>query len=266
MLFTLYGDYIYHRGGEIWAGSLIQLMACFGISEQAVRSELMRMCRKNFLKVRRHGRRSYYSLTERGQELIEEGAKRIFQRRQEVWDGRWAILSYSIPEQHREVRDRLRRDLSWLGFGHLTPGVYISPWDMQRDIARLIKRYGEWGQIQVFRADNLGPRDNMSLVSSCWDLDDVNGRYSAFLEEWEPRLHTFRAELDSLTERECFIERYKMMHEYDRFPFIDPGLPRELLPAGWLGDQGSRVFHEYHNLLAPGALRYFNAIFEGWPR
>ena len=42
MLFTLYGDYIVHRGGEVWVGSLIQIAAQFGLSAQAVRSSLSR--------------------------------------------------------------------------------------------------------------------------------------------------------------------------------------------------------------------------------
>jgi len=38
MIFTLYGDYIRHQGGEAWTGSLIELMGLFGLSSQAVRS------------------------------------------------------------------------------------------------------------------------------------------------------------------------------------------------------------------------------------
>ena len=45
MVFTLYGDYIRYRGGEIWTGSLIQLLKHLGMSEQAVRSVLSRMWR-----------------------------------------------------------------------------------------------------------------------------------------------------------------------------------------------------------------------------
>jgi len=36
LVFTLYGDYIRHRGGEAWTGSLIELLGPLGLSEQAV--------------------------------------------------------------------------------------------------------------------------------------------------------------------------------------------------------------------------------------
>ena len=31
MMFTLFGDYIMHRGGEVWVGSLIRIAAQFGL-------------------------------------------------------------------------------------------------------------------------------------------------------------------------------------------------------------------------------------------
>src|SRR5438270_913341 len=78
MLFTLYGDYILARGGRIWTGSLIRLFNLFGFSEQAVRSALSRMARNGWLQVEREGKRSYYSLTESGRDLLQSGSRRIF--------------------------------------------------------------------------------------------------------------------------------------------------------------------------------------------
>jgi hypothetical protein len=62
-VFTLYGDYIRHRGGEAWTGSLIEL------SGQAVCSTLSRMSRKGWLEGRKASRFSFYSLTPRCLEL-----------------------------------------------------------------------------------------------------------------------------------------------------------------------------------------------------
>lgn len=264
MLFTLYGDYVYHVGGEIWVGSLIRLMHCFGIGEQSVRSELMRMCRKGFLKVRRSGKRSFYSLTPRGQEIIEVGARRIFSRKRGEWDGRWTVFTYSIPEEQREARDRLRRDLTWLGFGSMTPGVYISPWEHAEDLPRLVDYYGKHGQVQVFRGVSLGPGDNHALVARCWDLPSINAAYSEFLADWQPQLERFQAEGGgSLSDEERFVERYLLAHAYERFPLLDPGLPLELLPPEWLGEQAAQVFNTYHELLQPGAVRFFQSVYEG---
>ena len=65
MVFTLYGDHIRHRGGEAWAGSLIELLGLFGASGQAVCSTFSRTSRKGWLENRKASRFSFYSLTPR---------------------------------------------------------------------------------------------------------------------------------------------------------------------------------------------------------
>jgi len=37
LMFTLFGEYIQHYGGEVWVGSIVQMMKQVGISESSVR-------------------------------------------------------------------------------------------------------------------------------------------------------------------------------------------------------------------------------------
>src|SRR3990172_1379584 len=119
MLFTLYGDYVLQRGGRVWAGTLIKVFAEFGLSEQAVRSALSRMSQKGWLKLKRVGNKSYYSMTKESERLFAQGTPRIMERVSNHWDGEWRILTYSIPEERRDIRQKLRKELSVLGFGSL---------------------------------------------------------------------------------------------------------------------------------------------------
>src|SRR5512141_1815401 len=100
MIITLYGDYIRHAGGSIWIGSLIRLLSYFGLSQQAVRSTVSRMTRRELLCINRIGSRSYYSLTEKSARMIAGGATRIFQFNtpRKPWDGQWHLVTYSVPE------------------------------------------------------------------------------------------------------------------------------------------------------------------------
>ena len=68
MVFTLYGDYIRHRGGEAWTGSPIEFLSLFGVLGQAVRSTLSRISRKGWLESRKVSRFSF-SLTPKCLEL-----------------------------------------------------------------------------------------------------------------------------------------------------------------------------------------------------
>src|SRR5262249_55489819 len=157
-------DYITHRGGEVWVGTLIQIAAQFGLSGQAVRSSLSRMSHNGWLRVRRVGNRSFYSLTPKSKRLIDEGTRRIFVRRTGAWDGRWRLLSYSIPERRRAVRDDLRKQLAWMGFGPLASGTWISPHGLETEVSALVERLGVRDLVELFVAAHVGFADDRALA------------------------------------------------------------------------------------------------------
>lgn len=117
MIFTIYGDYIRHYGNKIWIGSLIRLLKEFGHNEQSVRVAVSRMMKQGWLESEKVGNKSYYFLTKRGKLRMEEAANRIFKLMPNEWDGKWRILMYTIPEEKRQIRDELRKELLWSGFG-----------------------------------------------------------------------------------------------------------------------------------------------------
>ncbi|HZT05990.1 MAG TPA: PaaX family transcriptional regulator C-terminal domain-containing protein [Chloroflexota bacterium] len=264
MMFTLFGDYIMHRGGEIWVGSLIQIAAQFGLSQQAVRSALSRMGQHGWLKVRRVGNRSYYGATARTKRLLEEGERRIFVRRPEPWDHRWRILVYSIPERKREVRTELRKQLAWLGYGPLSSGSWICPHDVEAKVLDVVASLGIEHHIEMFTATHDGASSDSELAARCWDLAGLNRRYAAFLAKHQP-LYQDLKERSDVPASECFVRRFLLIHEYRRFFFIDPDLPSELLPDLWHGGEARDLFYAFHSLLADRANAYFDSVFEGPP-
>lgn len=69
LISSLYGDSLSHRGGEIWLGSLAALLEGLGFGERFVRTALFRLNKEGWLNVSRLGRRSYYSLSDKGLRL-----------------------------------------------------------------------------------------------------------------------------------------------------------------------------------------------------
>lgn len=261
MMFTLFGDYIMHRGGEIWVGSLIRIAAQFGLSEQAVRSALSRMSQKGWLTARRVGNRPYYSPTDRTRRLLEEGERRIFLRRADPWDREWRLLMYSIPERKREIRAELRKQLAWLGYGPLSSGSWICPHGVGEDLRDLIERLGIESFVETFTASHRGHSSEHELAAHCWDLAGINKRYEQFLAKYEPTFEAFTRR-EHVPDSECFVQRFLLIHEYRKFFFIDPELPAELLPEGWQGSRARELFHSFHHLLAEPANRFFDSVFE----
>ncbi len=266
VMFTLYGDYVRHAGGSIWVGSLVQLLAHLGMSEQSVRSTIVRMSRSGWLEVQRINRKSYYSLTPKGKRLLDEGAARIFRHSpspRDRWDGQWRLVAYSIPESLREKRAVLRRELGYLGFGPLTSALWVSPHDLCIQVSQLAVALDLVPHIEFFTATHNGMMAPGALVRKCWDLDSINGQYAAFIATHQPALDECRANRATLEPADCFLRRFMLIHEYRRFPFADPQLPSELLPADWHGLAAAELFQEYHDLLADKANRFFESVYVG---
>lgn len=263
LVFTLFGEYLARQEAPVWVGSLIALLRPFRVSEGAVRTVLSRMTRKRWLSARRAGRHSYYALTPRGRQIVEEGQARIYHPPTgEPWDGRWCLLTYSIPEHFRHLRDRLRIRLPWLGFGPLGNGVWISSHGVERQVVRLSSQMGLGENLVCFRAHQMAPSDHADLVRRCWDLPDIAARYEAFLAEWRAESAAFEGPLraGTLGDDRAFVLRFRLIHEYREFPLIDPFLPEELLPGDWPGHAAAELFSCLHDLLVPPSDRYVAAV------
>jgi phenylacetic acid degradation operon negative regulatory protein len=266
-LLTLYGDYARRPNGEIGIGSLVELLGNFGLSEQAVRSSVSRMCRSKMLKVRRRGKKSYYALTKEGRELLTKGGERIFSRKNGRWDGTWTIVTYSIPEHRRKARDKLRTELRWLGYGPLSEATWISPYDTWKELEDLVEGLKIKPFFQVFHAKHLGFADPKEIVSRCWDLDKTHANYNGFVSKYRTKLREYQKRLENnrpFEPSDYFVERFNLLHEYRKLPFFDPDLPKELLPKKWLRSEAITLFNQYSDLVASGAKRYFDAVIKAY--
>jgi phenylacetic acid degradation operon negative regulatory protein len=268
LVFTLFGEYLLSRRGPIWAGSLIALLQPFGLSEGAVRTVLSRMTRKGWLQSKRSGRNSFYHLTQRGRLLLEEGKARIFHFTWDTpWDGSWFLLAYSIPENRRQLRDRMRDRLAWLGFGSLGNGLWISPHDVREYVHQAARRLGIKDHVECFQGHRVTEMDVCQLVAKCWNLPGVNKTYHAFVERWRPRLDQCQLDMSAggMSDKACFALRFRLIHEFRRFLLEDPFLPRTLLPTDWSGDRAFEVFHALHDVLVGPADAYVDSVLTAAP-
>ncbi len=266
-MFTLYGEYIQHYGGEIWVGSLIQLMNRFGISESSVRGAILRMVQKNLLEVRKLGNKSYYSVTAQGKRRVDDGVKRVFSASNTSWDGKWRVFSYSFPEEKRELRNEIRKELTWTGFGMISNSIWISPNPLEDQVMAMIHNYQIEENTVLFNTSDVLSHTSEGIIEKAWDLDQVAENYHRFIEEFSPRFEELRERAlnNTLQDEECFIERTNIVHEYRKFLFQDPGFPRDLLPDDWIGAKARELFWNIHQLISIPSIRFFESIFEGAP-
>ena len=246
LVFDLFGDYLRYRGGEARLRSLVSLMGCFDVPEPTVRVVVTRLRKEGWLASRRDGRETVYALTDTAWELLDEGRERIFHRAQGPWDGQWHMVLYSVPEAERGLREQLRKKLAWYGFGPLSASVWLSPHD-RGDLVKAEFAAEAGVQLDVFRSRSAGPAEDRDIAARSWDLAELDRSYVELLATYRPRLAAYRA--GELQGADALVERMRLVHDYRQFPFRDPDLPPELLPADWSGRLAHDVFLEAHGLL-----------------
>jgi len=257
LLFTLYGDYVRPLGQrEVRVGALVRLAAVLGVGGGALRTALSRMSREGWLAARRDGGPPRYRLSARGEELIEEGTRRIYGHHRAAWDGRWLLVSYSLPEPRRGQRDRLRQGLSFLGLGSLGNGLFVTPHDLRAQVRDLIRRCGVEADVTLHHGTLEWPADPAQVVARAWDLERLGARYAEFLDRTGREL----AGAGDIDDRTAFGRRFLLTHEFRRFPFSDPDLPDALLPPGWVGSAARATFLAYNARLRPAADRFYLSI------
>ena len=128
ILWDLFGDHLRYAGdGQVPMRALTLLLGEFGVAETTARVVLSRMRREGWFTTCRDGRQTSYALTARSIKMLDEGRTRIFERGRDGWDGTWRMVIYAVPEDSRAERDRVRRTLTWHGFGPLAAATWISP-------------------------------------------------------------------------------------------------------------------------------------------
>lgn len=266
LVFTLFGEYLLDVEA-VWVGSLIGLLEPLGLSAGSVRTVLSRMSAKGWLETSKRGKHSFYALTPKGRRLLEEGQSRIFHPAwADDWDGSWLLLAYSLPQDARRKRDRLRDRLAWLGFGSIGNGLWISPRDVAQDVVDLAQRMGITEHLVAFQATRVDARDPADLVARCWDVEALDSEYLAFASRWEAVLERLDAKPDGVPEdADLFVTRFQLIHQFRRFPLDDPFLPRPLLPDPWGGDRATSVFLSLHDRLVGPADRWVAGLLASAP-
>jgi phenylacetic acid degradation operon negative regulatory protein len=261
LIVTIYGLYAREAGGWLSVAALIRLLAGLGVDEAAVRSSISRLKQRGVLEPRRVGGAAGYALSGRGRDILAEGDQRIFDRiRARGADG-WLLAVFSVPEPQRQRRHALRSRLTWLGFGTVSAGVWIAPGHLAGETAGMLERNGLSGYVSLFRADYLAFGDLREQVGRWWDLDRLQGLYQAFLDAAGPVL----ARPEDLAPGEAFADYVRALTAWRRLPFLDPGLPAELLPPGWNGLRADEAFAALRERLADPARAHLLAVTGGAP-
>ena len=246
-LFDLYGDHLRTRGGEAPVSALVVLLEPLGIAAPAVRTAVSRMVRQDWLVPVRLGSAAGYALTSRASRRLDAAADRIYRTRDVAWDGTWHVL-VTRDIGARSVRHRLRTGLGFLGYAQIDTDTWISPRSSD-ELDALLASDGV--RAERFHARHDG--QPASLVRQAWDLDALAASYGAWLDRARSLIDGSRGTEEP---ERAFAVRSELVHEWRKFLFTDPALPRALLPEPWPGTAAAAYFDAEADRLLPLATKF----------
>lgn len=261
LVFDIYGAFVRELGGWIAIADLLVLLGDLDVDEQAVRSSVSRFAQRGLLVRESRDGQAGYSLSETALAILEEGDDRIYQRLAPaaIEDG-WVLVTFSVPEHLRADRHRLRSRLTWLGYGNFGSGIWIAPRRIIDRTIGVVAGLGLSEHVDIFEGDYRAFDDLNELVRRCWDLDALRSAYRVYLEEFEPMIEKWsNVGLESET-CHAFRDYVSALHEWRKLPFLDPGLPSQLLPSDWEGKSAADLFNALRNTLEPSARSYVSSV------
>lgn len=255
LLLALLGEHWFRRSEAVPSAALVQLLADFGVEESSARQSMRRLAARGLLVPSKNGRTTAYGYPERSEEAIEARVRQVvgFGFEYPAWDGRWTIVSFSVPEHDREARRTLRNQLRALRFGMLHDAVWIHPNDQSVQANMMLDQLGI-KSAHVFRATHVPREVGEQSINDVFGLESLEQGYRDFIDEYSA-LAEGRQNFDN-----ALVARTKMVNKWLTFRTQDPDIPAELLPNDWPRKPAHQVFLDVYDRLGPAAEARFREI------
>jgi phenylacetic acid degradation operon negative regulatory protein len=229
---------------------LLDLLADLGVAEAAARATLKRMTQRGLLARGQIGRTAEYALTPHAENVLRQARGRVVSAAPFDHPGdEWTLLSYSVPENLRALRHRLRAQLTWVGFRCLRDGLWIAPGTV--DVSAVLGRSDLADVAELadsFAARALPGTDLDRLVQRAWDVPSVRLAHTWFIDTWSsPSAVT--GSLAQLT---------LLGADWLRLLRADPGLPSTHLGPGWLASTSTEIHRQVLQYVGPSARAALN--------
>jgi phenylacetic acid degradation operon negative regulatory protein len=262
LIITLFGDSISQHGNSVWLGSIIKSLEPFGLNSRLIRTAVHRLSQEDWLTSHQVGRRSYYSFTQAGLRRYEKAAQRIYAGGPPDWDGGWTLVICDSLQD--EGRERLRKELSWLGYGVIGNSVLLHAGGERSGLSETLRDLGLTDNVVVMDAHTAGISSEVALrqlAQESWPLEELAQRYRDFLVRFKPLLKSVHS-AKVLSCEQAFQLRTLLVHEFRRILLRDSDLPAQLLPASWAGHEALQLVADIYRLVQPYAETYLKESME----
>lgn len=217
-------------GGAIGRATEISIeeVLDLGIDRETIKKAIWKATHQGFIKRKSENKRFF--------QITKEGLSRLrsllpVYRRERPWDQHLYLVTYDVPEKESVKRLILREHLKKLGCGMLQASVWLTPYSPKEVLREVINQHHISGSIIVSdlgKDGNIGEEDLDDLLSRVYQLENLNERYGAFIQDLKE---------NKLSKTQAFFQYLSILKD-------DPQLPFEILPYNWLGDKAYQYLEE----------------------
>ncbi|MDJ0319310.1 PaaX family transcriptional regulator C-terminal domain-containing protein [Pseudarthrobacter sp. PS3-L1] len=256
LLRTVVGLYMRDAGGWLPTAVLMGALATLEVPAAQARTAISRVKQRGLLVAEQHDGGPGFALAPGAAAMLSRGDGRIRQPRSMSAGDPWCLISFSIPESERGRRHQLRRQLQWIGCGTVDPGLWICPDFLRPDVEQILADLDLREQAVLFTTSQPHPGVPLrELVASWWDLPALAQLHTDFLEQ-----NTAVAGAAVGPSAETFAQFVRCLDTWRPIPYLDPGLPADVLPAGWPGASSAGLFLALRESHAEPAATYFRQL------
>lgn len=259
LLMSFLGEFVTPRPElPVRTGVFLEVLRGADVAAPAARAVLDRLVGNEVLTRERHGRHLEFSLTPAGSAVLSEAADRV--RGPAPFhpngDG-WTLVTFSLPEELRTLRARLRSTLVWNGFAPLRDGLWLAPGRpaLAAEIEPLRASLPE-GAVLAFHARELSGFPIATSVQAAWDIDAIREAHQSFIDTWSSP--SIRADAAP-----AIVTRTMLVADWLELLQADPRLPPEFMGPDWPAPRSFELYRRTQAELRDSSEEEFAALVAG---
>ncbi|MDV8058386.1 PaaX family transcriptional regulator C-terminal domain-containing protein [Rhodococcus sp. IEGM 1343] len=233
---TVLGAYVRPLGGWFAIADVVVWMDALGVPPESTRIAVARLKKKGVVVSSNREGRTGYRITEQADAMFARGDGRIFGFRRMADGDPFRLISFTIPETQRAARHQLRRRLTGIGCGTVSPGLWIAPDYLAEEAGAIVDALELSPYVTTFVASEVAPPTTLrESAAQWWDLAGIADRHRAFLAAYE-------TVAPARNPRDAFVTFATLLDEWRVIPYVDPGLPPSMTPEDWPGTRAVATF------------------------
>lgn len=256
LIITFFGDTVFPYGGTIWLGSLVKFMEEFDISEKLTRTSIFRLTKEGWLSSKKFGRESYYSLSDLAIDRFIKAHYSVYAYDEQEKDRDWLVLFTNGVKADKETE--LAKVLKKEGFANTAKHVHMHPHYKMEYMQDILIKHELQNDVLLIKGPIEMPMNKEMLkdmIHTYWDMNDVEQRYQNFITKFR-RVFSLKTPIDEFTDKQCFMLRVMLIHEYRRALLFDPKLGNDLVSIDWLGKASSSLVESIYGAIHTQANAY----------